>query len=68
MKTMLMAVAFLELAAFQIVGQEVVIMVGPGGQRMISQDGIQWKNHASWGEPKHDQNDLNVATFFKGSV
>lgn len=68
MKTILMAVAFLELAAFQLVGQEVVIMVGPGGQRMISQDGIQWKNHVSWGEPKHDQNDLNVATFFKGSV
>lgn len=48
--------------------EEVFISVGPGGQRMIAKDGLSWGNHVSWGEPKHDQNDLNVAAFFKGSI
>lgn len=33
---------------------------------MFSADGVQWEKHAAWGEPKHDQNDLNVAAFYKG--
>jgi photosystem II stability/assembly factor-like uncharacterized protein len=33
---------------------------------MFSADGVHWEKHASWGEPKHDQNDLNVAAFYKG--
>jgi hypothetical protein len=42
------------------------LAVGPGGQRMFSPDGLHWEKHTAWGEPKHDQNDLNVATFFRG--
>ncbi len=44
-----------------------LLAVGHGGHRMLSQDGKTWLNHTSWGEPKHDQNDLNVATNFKGT-
>ncbi len=33
---------------------------------MFSADGVHWDKHAAWGEPKHDQNDLNVAAFYKG--
>jgi len=44
------------------------IAVGAGGQRMLSRDGLKWENHTSWGEPKHDQNDLNVVTTFRGIV
>jgi hypothetical protein len=43
------------------------LAVGHGGHRMLSRDGLAWEKHASWGEPKHDQNDLNVAANFKGA-
>lgn len=43
------------------------LAVGHGGHRMLSHDGVKWEKHASWGEPKHDQNDLNVAANFKGA-
>lgn len=43
------------------------LAVGHGGHRMLSRDGEKWEKHASWGEPKHDQNDLNVAANFKGA-
>jgi len=43
------------------------LAVGHGGQRMLSRDGKNWEKHTSWGEPKHDQNDLNVACNFKGT-
>ena len=32
---------------------------------MLSRDGKTWEKHVSWGEPKHDQNDLNVAVHFR---
>ena len=43
------------------------LAVGHGGHRMLSRDGMTWEKHASWGEAKHDQNDLNVAANFKGA-
>jgi photosystem II stability/assembly factor-like uncharacterized protein len=46
---------------------EWFLAVGHGGHRMLSRDGKTWEKHASWGEPKHDQNDLNVAANFKGA-
>ncbi len=46
---------------------EWYLAVGHGGHRMLSRDGKAWEKHASWGEPKHDQNDLNVAANFKGA-
>ena len=48
--------------------EALFIAVGAGGQRMFSRDGLMWENHTSWGEPKHDQNDLNVVTTFRGIV
>ena len=48
--------------------EEMYIAVGAGGQRMLSRDGMKWENHTAWGEPKHDQNDLNVATTFRGML
>jgi hypothetical protein len=47
-------------------GDNVYLAVGPGGHRMIAKDGLKWENHAALGEPKHDQNDLNVATMYHG--
>ncbi len=47
---------------------QVYLAVGPGGQRMVSSDGMHWTNHISWGEPYHDQNDLNVTGFFRGAA
>jgi hypothetical protein len=47
-------------------GTELFLAVGPGGQRLFSADGVHWEKHTAWGEPKHDQNDLNVAAFYKG--
>lgn len=46
---------------------EWYLAVGHGGHRMLSRDGMTWEKHASWGEPKHDQNDLNVAVAYKGA-
>ncbi|MFM8273425.1 MAG: hypothetical protein ACKODX_14015 [Gemmata sp.] len=46
---------------------EWYLAVGHGGHRMLSRDGKTWEKHASWGEPKHDQNDLNVAAHFRGA-
>jgi hypothetical protein len=46
---------------------EWYLAVGHGGHRMLSRDGKTWEKHVSWGEPKHDQNDLNVAANFKGA-
>lgn len=34
---------------------------------MLSKDGKEWGQHVSWGQPKHDQNDLKVAVNFKGT-
>lgn len=48
--------------------EEVFVAVGAGGHRMVSRDGIHWDRHAEWGKPGHDQNDLNVVTFFKGAA
>jgi photosystem II stability/assembly factor-like uncharacterized protein len=48
-------------------GNEWYLAVGHGGHRMLSRDGKTWEKHVSWGEPKHDQNDLNVAANFKGA-
>lgn len=48
-------------------GTEWYLAVGHGGHRMLSRDGEKWEKHQSWGEPKHDQNDLNVAANFKGA-
>jgi hypothetical protein len=47
---------------------ETYLVVGAGGQRMFASDGLAWEKHISWGIPGHDQNDLNVATFFKGAA
>lgn len=60
--------ACLVLSSVQLQAGEVTLAVGPGGQRMFSMDGVHWEGHAAWGEPKHDQNDLNVAKFFKGAA
>src|SRR6185312_7615167 len=46
---------------------EWFLAVGHGGHRMLSKDGVAWGHHVSWGPPKHDQNDLNVAVSFKGA-
>jgi hypothetical protein len=46
---------------------EWYLAVGHGGHRMLSRDGKNWEKHVSWGEPKHDQNDLNVAANYKGA-
>jgi|GEM_PF-410665 len=43
------------------------LAVGHGGHRMLSRDGKAWEKRASWGQPKHDQNDLNVAANFRGA-
>jgi hypothetical protein len=48
-------------------GEGWFLAVGHGGHRMLSRDGKAWEKHQSWGEPKHDQNDLNVAASFKGA-
>jgi hypothetical protein len=48
--------------------EEIFLAVGPGGQRMFAPDGLAWRGHVSWGEPKHDQNDLNVAAFYRGAA
>jgi len=47
--------------------EEWWLAVGHGGHRMLSKDGKEWGQHASWGQPKHDQNDLNVVVNFKGT-
>jgi hypothetical protein len=49
-------------------GADTFLAVGPGGQRMLAADGLAWVHHTAWGEPAHDQNDLNVAAFFKGAA
>jgi hypothetical protein len=54
------------LATTEGAAETCYLAVGPGGQRMFSADGLHWDQHAAWGEPKHDQNDLNVAAFYKG--
>lgn len=51
-----------------LMAAELILSVGAGGHRMFSADGKTWEKHASWGEPKHDQNDLNVAIFYKGAA
>lgn len=43
------------------------LSIGPGGQRMWSEDGLTWSNGVSWGPPKHDQNDLHCATTYRGA-
>jgi hypothetical protein len=48
-------------------GEEWFLAVGHGGHRMLSKDGKAWEKHVAWGQPKHDQNDLNVAAHFKGA-
>ena len=48
-------------------GEEWFLAVGHGGHRMLSKDGKAWEKHFAWGQPKHDQNDLNVAAHFKGA-
>lgn len=47
--------------------EPIYLAVGHGGHRMTSKDGLTWENHAEWGKPGHDQNDLNVAVNFKGT-
>ena len=54
-------------AAETTTAQAVYLAVGHGGHRMISHDGWIWTNHAEWGKPGHDQNDLNVAANFRGA-
>lgn len=44
----------------------VYLAVGPGGHRMISKDANTWEKHQEWSPPAHNNDDLNVATFFKG--
>jgi hypothetical protein len=68
MKTFGFALWFMILAPLVGYGGETYLAVGPGGQRMVAVDGLDWGNHVAWGEPKHDQNDLNVAAFFKGAA
>lgn len=43
------------------------LAVGHGGQRMMSTDGKNWTQVASWSKPAHNQDDLNVAANFKGT-
>lgn len=64
----LLGMAGLRTARALEAAQKVFLAVGPGGQRMTSRDGRAWENHVSWGEPRHDQNDLNVAVFFRGAA
>lgn len=47
---------------------EMYLAVGAGGHRMLSNDGAGWEKHAELGKPGHDQNDLNVCTFFRGAA
>jgi len=48
--------------------EDVFVAVGAGGHRMTSRDGKTWENHAEWGKPAHDNNDLNVVAIFKGTA
>lgn len=68
MKDYVWALLSLVMAATPGYAGDVYLAVGPGGQRMLAGDGLSWENHVAWGEPKHDQNDLNVANFFKGAA
>src|SRR5436190_19072834 len=54
-------------AGLAVAGEKVFIVVGGGGHRRLSSDGVNWR-FAEWGEAKHDQNDLSVATGFKGMI
>ena len=66
MKTLLLSLTL--FAAIDASAADTYLAVGPGGQRMFSKDGQNWENHLAWGEPKHDQNDLNCAAFYKGTA
>ncbi len=44
-----------------------ILAVGHGGHRMVSRDGLSWQHHVAWGQPAHDQNDLNAAVNFRGA-
>ncbi len=68
MKIIWLSLVVLGISACSASAAEVYLAVGPGGDRMFSKDGRTWDNHISWGEPKHDQNDLNCAAFFKGTA
>ncbi len=68
MKTPLLPLALLALAGLSAGAADTYLAVGPGGQRMLAKDGQTWENHFAWGEPKHDQNDLNCAAFYKGTA
>ena len=68
MKTLLLTLTFVAAAALDSHAADTYLAVGPGGQRMFSKDGQTWENHVAWGEPKHDQNDLNCAAFYKGTA
>ena len=68
MKLFLSTLLIFAMAVGNTFAGEVYLAVGPGGQRMFSKDGNSWENHIAWGEPKHDQNDLNTAAFFKGAA
>lgn len=35
---------------------------------MFASDGPAWEKHVAWGVPGHDQNDSNVATFYKSAA
>jgi len=67
-KNLLLAFAVLAASTPTARAADVYLAVGPGGQRMFATDGQTWENHVAWGEPKHDQNDLNCAAFFKGTA
>lgn len=43
------------------------LAVGHGGHRQLSLDGKTWEQVASWSKPAHNQDDLNVAAYFKGA-
>jgi len=64
---LLIAAVPFTIAADPPKGDNWYLAVGHGGHRMLSRDGKTWEKHVSWGEPKHDQNDLNVACNFKGT-
>ncbi len=68
MRRFLLSLTALSLLALPVCAADLFLAVGPGGQRMVAEDGTTWKNHVSWGVPSHDQNDLNVAVFFKGAA
>ncbi|MEZ6140703.1 MAG: hypothetical protein R3B84_09050 [Zavarzinella sp.] len=61
-------VIFLTACSAGTCAEKWYLAVGHGGQRMLSQDGQTWTHHVAWGEPKHDQNDLNVAANFQGTM